>query len=393
MQKGADRRFRGDNVRVKDIDKSSERFKKHRYRWMVEANLNGKRVRKFFRDGQASERDTCEREFLDLIEQHGKETRDKAADFKLQKLAVDANEIIAPFGKTIVDAANFYATYLEEKSSKLNTPLKTVIKRFLVEKEREGVSELHQADLRQRLARFEKAHPNRGIASFTRSEISEWILSLPVGPQARINQRRILHNLFRYALDSELITTNPVNTAAKGIQVRRKKTETLSPDEVAHLLENCSSEVLPAVCLMVFCGIRKDEVGRLNWQDVDWEDSTIEISAENAKREVHARHVTIPENAIAWIQPLKKLRGPIAPFNNRNIFTKALQDTRRTAGWKPGEWPNNALRKTFISSHYESFGSIDETARQAGTSVSIIHRHYRKLMKPAVAMKLWKITP
>jgi hypothetical protein len=66
---------------------------------------------------------------------------------------------------------------------------------------------------------------------------------------------------------------------------------------------------------------------------------------------------------------------------------------RAQAGWQPGEWPKNALRKTFISCHYESFGSIDETAKQAGTSVGIIHRHYRKLIKGKEAKRLWELHP
>lgn len=144
---------------------------------------------------------------------------------------------------------------------------------------------------------------------------------------------------------------------------------------------------------MALCGIRVDEIGRLEWQEIDWEDLTIEISGEKAKREIHARYVSIPKNASAWIQPIAKQRGSIAPFSNRNTFTKALQDTRKLAGWEPGTWPNNALRKTFISCHYESFGSIDETAKQAGTSVQIIHRHYRKLIKQRTALELWKIFP
>ena len=171
------------------------------------------------------------------------------------------------------------------------------------------MSELHHADLRQRLARFEKAHPSRGIASFARTEISEWILGLPVGPQARINQRRILHNLFQYAVDNELISTNPVAKAAKGIRVRRQKTATLAPEEVSTLLATSTPQVLPSICLMVFCGIRKDEVGRLDWHDIDWDDSTIEISEENAKRAVHARHVTIPKNCLLYTSPSPRDRG------------------------------------------------------------------------------------
>ena len=113
----------------------------------------------------------------------------------------------------------------------------------------------------------------------------------------------------------------------------------------------------------------------------------------DGKREGHARHVTIPENALEWLRPLAKRRGKIANFRDFDEYTRRLQDARALAGWDVGEWPPNALRKTFISCHYESFGSVDRTAKEAGTSVAMIHTHYRKLVKKRDADRLWEIRP
>lgn len=63
------------------------------------------------------------------------------------------------------------------------------------------------------------------------------------------------------------------------------------------------------------------------------------------------------------------------------------------AEWNVGTWPANALRKTFISCHYESFGSVDATAKEAGTSVAMIHAHYRKIIKKKDADRFWQIRP
>jgi integrase len=144
---------------------------------------------------------------------------------------------------------------------------------------------------------------------------------------------------------------------------------------------------------MTFCGVRNREMFRLDWSAIDWEDGTLELTAEEGKREGHARHVTIPTNALEWLRPLAKKRGKIAAFRDFDEYTRRLQAARALAGWDVGQWPNNALRKTFISCHYETHGSIDETAKQAGTSVGMIHTHYRKLIKKARADKLWNIRP
>jgi integrase len=359
---------------------------------MVESRLAGTRRRKFFRHNQAQERDNYVAEIEGSIDSLAKADRSILVDENLLEAASRASKALAPHGKSIADAAAFYLDHLEAEATRDATTVSEVVRRFLDEKEGEGISERHRLDLRNRLNSFKKDHGDAPIASLDRNAISEWILGLELAPQSKVNFRRALSNLFSYATRAGVIATNPVRDAA-AVKVRRKKTEILTSDEVSNLLTHCPEDVLPAMVLQVFCGVRNAEVFRLGWPDLDWEDGTIEISALNAKREGHARHSTIPPNAQAWLRPLAKTRAPIAPFEKFHNFTKALQDARRAAGWEPGAWPDNALRKTFISCHYESWGSIDETAKEAGSSVGIIHRHYRKLIKKKEADKLWEIWP
>jgi integrase len=359
---------------------------------MVESRLTGTRRRKFFRHNEAQERDEYVAEIEGSMDTLAKADRSILADAQLLEEASRASKALARHDKSIADAAAFYLAHLDAEASRDSITVSEVVRRFLDEKEREGISERHRLDLRNRLNRFKKDHGEAPIASLDRNAISKWILGLTLAPQSKVNFRRALSNLFGYAVRSEVIATNPVRDAA-AVKVRRKKTEILTPDEVSNLLTHCPEVVLPAMVLQVFCGVRNAEAFRLSWQDIDWEDSTIEISAHNAKREGHARHSTIPPNAQAWLRTLAQTRGPLAPFDHFHNFTKALQEARKAAGWEPGAWPDNALRKTFISCHYESWGSIDETAKEAGTSVGIIHRHYRKLIKKKEADKLWEIWP
>jgi integrase len=272
------------------------------------------------------------------------------------------------------------------------TPLGTVVKRFLDEKEREGLSDVHLADLKNRIARFEITFGEKPIASIDRNAIAAWLNDLPLAPQSKINFRRVLGNLFTYAVRAGNITVNPV-TATSPPKSRRKRAVILTPEEVEKLLNASPAATLPALVLMTLCGIRNREMSRLDWSAVDWEDGTLEITAQEGKREGHARHVTIPANALEWLRPHAKKRGKIADFRDFDEYTRRLQDARTLAGWPAGKWPENALRKTFISCHYETHGSIDETAKQAGTSVAMIHKHYRKLIKKREAEKLWEIHP
>ena len=70
-----------------------------------------------------------------------------------------------------------------------------------------------------------------------------------------------------------------------------------------------------------------------------------------------------------------------------------MRVTRTSAGWLPGTWPQNALRKTFISCHFARYSNAPLTAAIAGTSESVIFSNYRSMIKKTEASKLLEIHP
>lgn len=379
-------------IKCRELPKEHSQRKVKGYLWLVETHLGGKRSRKFFRHNQAKERDIHIADIKKRADALAKKDRGIVSDENLLADAATAFKALQPFGKSLGDAVAFFITHLEAEAKRDATPLSVIVKRFLDEKEREGVSEVHRADLKNRLARFSKDFGDISIASIERNALSAWLHALPLAPQSKANFRRVIGNLFSYAVRAGVIQHNPV-AATSNPKIRRKKAVILTTEEVSQLLTASPLESLPAFILMTFCGIRNREIFRLDWRQIDWEDSTVEITAENAKRDGHARHVTIPANALEWLRPLAKRRGKIADFRDFDEYTRRLQHARALAGWDVGTWPANALRKTFISYHYESHGSVDATAKEAGTSVAMIHKHYRKLIKKKDADRLWKILP
>lgn len=380
-----------DPVKCRELPKKHSQ-RKAGYRWIVETRAGGKRSRKFFRFDEAKERDQHIADETDRIMKVAKSDRALVMDESLLTDAAAAHKKLESYGKKLGEAVAFFIEHLEAMAKHDATTLSTVVKRFLNEKEREGLSDVHLADLKNRIARFELTFGENPIGGITRNEIADWLSNLPLAMQSKINFRRVLGNLFSYAVLAGNIKVNPV-LAIKPPKSRRKKAVILTPEEVEKLLNASTAETLPAFVLMTFCGIRNRELFRLDWSSVDWEDSTIEITAEEGKSELHARHVTIPANALEWLLPYAKKRGKIANFKDFDEYSRRLQDVRALAGWAVGDWPANALRKTFISCHYETHGSIDKTAKQAGTSATMVHTHYRTLIKKKEAEKLWKILP
>ncbi len=391
MQNDANSTRGKDKTRVRELPHGTSQYRRG-YRWVVESRLNGKRSRKFFRQGEVTERDTHVAAVQGAIENLAKSDRPVVTNNALLEESARCSRILKEYGSSLTEATECQVARLREESQRNATTFREVLRDFLAEKEQEGISDRHHQDLRHRLGRFARDYGDHPISAITRNTISTWILGLKVAPQTKINFRRTLSNLFGFAVRAEIIETNPVTNVARP-KVRRRKIVILTIAEYERLLLHAPETLLPAVVLMLFCGVRNSEVFRLDWSHIDWEDGTLEIEPKDGKRDVHARHVEIPRNAVEWIRPIAKKSGPIADFYSFNVFTRKLTELRKAAGWEKGAWTANALRKTFISCHYESHGSIDATAKQAGTSVRVIQTHYRKLIKKREADKLWELFP
>ena len=377
-------------IGVQELKENSSYRKGRGYLYLVDARIGGRRYRRFFRHGEKKKAEAFVSRLKAKADNVGHAKAAILEDPDTQEMAARAVRKLAESGSlfTLEEAVDDYLYRFKENQARSSVTFTAVNEAFLHEKQREGVSDAHYKDLDQRTRRFALTYGETSISLITEKEVSDWLMALSLSAQTVLNFRRILHNLFAFAIKRGHITTNPVSHAISP-KVRRKRAEILSTEEAANVLMNCEDEILPSVAIMLLCGIRQGEMERLGWRAIDLEDGIITISAQVAKRDVHERFVTMPAALIEWIRPHYQRRGLIKP----KAFRSAFERSRIEAGFPTGKWPTNALRKTFISCHYETHGSIEETARQAGTSANIIHKHYRKLIKPKDAAKLWEIYP
>ena len=175
-----------------------------------------------------------------------------------------------------------------------------------------------------------------------------------------------------------------------------KRRVILSPSEAKRLLDSCCEEMLPIVVAQLFIGVRPEESLRLHWEHFDFEARELNITADIAKGgEKHARINKIPSNVMKWLEPyLFKTTGKVLPrVNTKSAFDKRLRKLRAKAGWEPGQWPQNSLRKTFISCHYARHSKVSKTAAIAGTSETVIFDNYRATVTKTTAKQLLSIEP
>jgi integrase len=153
------------------------------------------------------------------------------------------------------------------------------------------------------------------------------------------------------------------------------------------MLENATPELVPYIAIGAFAGLRRAELERLDWHEIDLGFGLIEVTASKAKS-ARRRFVKIQPNLRRWLQPHAQVSDNVTPPN----YWELLDDAREAAGIK--EWPQNALRHGFASYHLAHFDNAALLALELGhTNSNLVFQHYRQLVKPKQAERYWKIAP
>jgi integrase len=356
-------------------------YKHPRLKFVVRSKLSGKWERRFFTTKGEAQTYVQLKE-TELLNQ-GKE----GATFSspLRVMAQRESERLIAFGKTITDAADFYIKHLE--SIARSVPIEQLRLEVIQNRSSAGRDERYVYDIGNRTARFCKDFPGRVAAEFTTADIDSWLESLPVQPGTRNTYRRDLRTMFSFGVTRRYCSTNPVSETTKAKE-HDDEVEILSVAELTKLLAAASQDMLPFWTIGCFAGLRRSEIERLDWADIDFTAKTIHVRGRKRKTERSRRFVDMQPNLIAWLSPHRKKNGKVHPTNLRKRF-----DADRDAAGLREEWPDNALRHSFGSYHLAKFGNAAALALQMGNSVDVIFKHYRQLVKPAEAKRYWKIRP
>jgi len=207
-----------------------------------------------------------------------------------------------------------------------------------------------------------------------------------LSPITRNNFRRVLIVAFNFAKARGYCVGNPAEKTARA-KVIETAIGVLAVDQTARLLENTPTELVPYVAIGSFAGLRRAELERLEWREVDLQSNLIEVTASKAKS-ARRRFVRIQPNLANWLQPYAEFRGNVTPSGYRELLDVARAAAAIT------EWPQNALRHSFASYHLAQFNDAAALALELGhTNSNLVFQHYRQLVKPKQAERYWKIVP
>ncbi len=293
---------------------------------------------------------------------------------------LEAKQKLEPFKETILGAVNFYIKHHSEIERRA---LEDGIREFLAVKESSGKRKRYVGQLRYTLNDLATKLGLSGfVESIQRTQIESWLDRPEWKASTRRSQFINAQTFFSFALDRKWTTQNPCEKIER-IVLEDKPPGILTVDQCAALMSSAQKiqpGLLPYLTLALFCGIRPEEIFRLEWSEVDVGRGFVEIKAHKSKTRAR-RLVTLSENAKAWL----KLGGDIPPTN----WQDRLGYVRKDAGVP---WSHDCLRHSFVSYALPIRG-ISQTAMDAGHSESILFQHYRELVTRAESEKFWSILP
>lgn len=260
-------------------------------------------------------------------------------------------------------------------------------------------------DFRHRAERFARAFKGRIASEISGAEIKTWLLSLKVGSRSNKNYLAVVGEIFTYATQRRYVAFSPVDSLTDsdrkelcGRGTEAKEPSVLTPDEAKKLLNaalaNPKWGLLGAVTLALFCGLRTEELKRLDWEQVKTSEApaVVTIGAKIAKKR-RIRHVTIPDNALLWLSLVPNREGSVASNKSYNDHQKRFKRLLKATGFKT--WEPNAMRHSFGSYHYALHGNPLETSRLLGHKASdqVLFDHYRALATKTQAEAYFAIRP
>jgi integrase len=336
--------------------------------YMVDCRINGRGERRFF-DTRGSAKTYAN-------EQRVTRLNEGAVAFDDSRLA--------KHGWTIAQAIKFALDHLERVAASVT--LTTAIEKLIASKAGAGRSAQYCNELRWRLNKFAAEAGDKTLAQITAPEIEAFLSALNLAPGTWNSYRRDLVTLWSFAIKAGFATTNEAQKCERA-QETPAAPGILTPTQAADLLATPQdNDLLAAHAIGLFAGLRTSEIGKLDWRDVDLAGGFIHVSAANSKTRAR-RLVPILDNLRDWLTPIAKTSGKITAVN----FNRRASAVRKAAGIT--EWPDNALRHSFVSYRLADTANAAQTALESGHAQAVLFAHYREIVKPKDAARFFNIRP
>ena len=375
--------------------KSFESEKQPAYKFAVWFAENGKRKRRLFRTKTAAQDELNKRqvEFQNIGSQFASSLTDQ-----LRRQAVEGQERLAEYDKSITDAVDFYVSHL--KATSHSAPVKQLVEEYVESIRAEGKRPRTVRDSEGRLQVFSNAFGERMATEVNTRDLDKWLKGIEGTPRTRNHYRRVTHAFFNWAKGRGYCPGNPVS-AIRPAKVQAGDPPVFTPADLATVLREArafGSDVQAFVLLGTFAGLRPEsEIARMDWRQIDLAKNSIDVPA--TTKTAARRIVEIRTPLREWLMQDHKFEaGPILndtfdgkkeTFDNRlKRLKKHLRDNHEV------QWQPDIMRHSFGSYLYAETENSGKVAAQMGhMDTRMIFQHYHAVVQKSDAKAFWSLTP
>jgi integrase len=224
------------------------------------------------------------------------------------------------------------------------------------------------------------------VAEIEAEHITDFLEARQIGNTTWNNYRRDFSVFFNYAISHGYSLSNPISGITQAEEDPRD-IQVLTPEQMTLLLSKASEEFRPVLALQAFAGLRRSEVERVSWSDINLETDRI-IARETKSGK--CRYVLIRKNLKSWLEAVSPAtrEGPVC----RVKYREELDDARSRAEIKI--WPHNCLRHGFASYSLVAEENEHRLQMELGHSTPrLLIEHYRAIVTPVAARSWFAIGP
>lgn len=209
--------------------------------------------------------------------------------------------------------------------------------------------------------------------------------------------KKTLASFFNFCLRKKYVNCNPCTDIIikKSIE---KDVEYLTIEETKNLLENCPVDFKNCLAIGLFCGLRKSELIRLNWDNIDIQQKTITLGA-NITKTAQRRVVVIPDNLLTFLSKDPQTADLIPDTEYQysyymNIACEAAgyyYSAKKANNQQLKKWKTNCIRHSYISYRLAQCQNFATVSYEAGNSPDVIKKHYHGLVSKQQAQQYFDI--
>lgn len=244
------------------------------------------------------------------------------------------------------------------------------------------------------LGKFRAEFKSRKLHEISSLELSDMVDRTTWAAKTKSDFLGTISLFFSDAVARGWAITN-IAKAVKREKVKSGEIQILTPGECKTLLSSLASDLRPAIALWCFSGLRKEEIARLDWTEVNQglASGAIFLPARKAKTGA-ARSIPIAPNLRSWLEKYCKPSGRVLSeqWDGRNLDSL----TRHLACVSGITWKANGPRHSYATYSLIKGDSAADIVQSMGNSLRMLERHYwsrRGTITKTTALEWFSIRP